>query len=70
MVEILGWVGDGFRVVVGTMIMLIPGIVFWLVVVGIIAMIQRWGRAGLYQVVQNKIWERLKAVSPGRWQGQ
>jgi hypothetical protein len=46
--EVLWWVGDGFRAVVGTMIMLTPGIVFWLVVVGIIAIIQRWGRAGLY----------------------
>jgi len=43
------------------------GIVFWLVVVGIIAIIQRWGRAALYQTVQGKI-QKTWRQSPGRWQ--
>jgi hypothetical protein len=44
------------------MILIAPGIVVWLVVVGIIATIQRWNRAGLYQIVQNRIWRSLRAV--------
>lgn len=61
--EVLRWAGDFFRVVVALIIMLTPGIVFWLVVIGIIAIIQRWSRTGLYQVVQDKIRESLKAIA-------
>jgi hypothetical protein len=61
--EVLRWVGDFFRVVVALVIMLTPGIVFWLVVIGIIAVIQRWSRTGLYQIVHDKIRESLKAIA-------
>ncbi len=56
MIGILQWIGDVFRAVVGTMILLTPGVVFWLVAIGIIAVIQQW-----------KIWESLKVVA-SRWQ--
>ncbi|TEU16474.1 MAG: hypothetical protein E3J21_10650 [Anaerolineales bacterium] len=64
--EVLQWAGDFLRVVVATMIMLTPGIVFWLVVIGIIAIIQQWNRTGLYQTIQDKIQESLRQ-SLGRW---
>jgi len=57
--EVLRWAGDFLRVVVAVMIMLTPGIVFWLVVIGIIAIIQQWSSTGLYQTVQGKIQESL-----------
>ena len=65
--EALRWAGDFLRVVVAVMIMLTPGIVFWLVVIGIIAIIQQWSRTSLYQTVQGKIQENWRQ-SLGRWQ--
>ena len=63
MLDVLWWVGDGFRAVVGTMVMLTPGIAFWLVVVGIIAIIQRGRYTGLYQIVWDKIQYNLRIVA-------
>ena len=40
--EVVRWAGDFFRAVLGLIIMLIPGIVFWLVVIGVIVIVQRW----------------------------
>lgn len=40
--EIVQWAGDFLRAVAGLVIMLIPGIVFWLVVIGFIAIVQHW----------------------------
>jgi membrane-bound metal-dependent hydrolase YbcI (DUF457 family) len=61
--EVLRWAGGFFRVVLAVIIMLTPGIIFWLVVIGIIAIIQRLSRTGLYQIVRDKIQESLKAVA-------
>ena len=63
MMEFLQWIGAGFRAVVGTMILLVPGVVFWLVVVGITATIQRSNLTVLYQIIQNRIRRSLKAVA-------
>jgi Na+/H+-dicarboxylate symporter len=61
--EVLRWAGDFSRAMVALMIMLTPGIVFWLVVIGIIAIIHRLSRTGLYQIVRDEIWENLKAFA-------
>ena len=47
MAEIIEWVGLFLRAVLGTIFMLAPGIVFWLVVVGIVAAIWWVRHAGL-----------------------
>ena len=63
MAEVLRWAGDCLRAFVGLVFMLIPGIVFWLVVLGIIAIAQQWNHAGPCQIVWDKIREGLKAVA-------
>jgi hypothetical protein len=40
--EVARWAGDLFRAVLGLIIMLIPGTVFWLVVIGIVVIVERW----------------------------
>ena len=47
MTEFIQWAGDCFRVVAAALFALTPGAVFWLVVVGIVVMTQRWSRTGL-----------------------
>lgn len=42
MAEILEWVGECLRVLVASIFALTPGIVFWLVVIGVVAIVQRW----------------------------
>jgi hypothetical protein len=41
MAEIVQWAGDFLRAVVGLIIMLIPGVAFWFVVIGFIAIVHQ-----------------------------
>jgi hypothetical protein len=63
MAEVPRWCADLFRAMVGLIIMLCPGTVFWLVVIGIIAIVQRLSRTDLCQIVRDTIRESLKAVA-------
>ena len=45
--EVVEWAGICLRVVLGVIFMLAPGIVFWLAVVGIVAVIRQVGHADL-----------------------
>jgi hypothetical protein len=63
MAEVLRWVGDCFRVVVATIFFLTPGMVFWLVVVGVIAAVHRSKGTGLYKTIRDKTQERLRLVT-------
>jgi Na+/H+ antiporter NhaD/arsenite permease-like protein len=62
--------------VIGIVVVLLPALVWATVMasmgevlrwlgdfIGIIAIIQRWSRTGLYQIVQHKIRESLKAIA-------
>jgi hypothetical protein len=42
MAEILQWAGNCFGAVLGLIFFLIPGTVFWLVVIGGIVFVHRW----------------------------
>jgi hypothetical protein len=61
--EVPRWCADLFRAMVGLTIMLCPGVIFWLVVIGIIAIIQRLSRTDLCQIVRDTVRESLKAVA-------
>lgn len=63
MAEVLRWVGDCFRVVVATIFFLTPGMVFWLVVIGVIVAAHRSKGTGLYKTIRDKTQERLRLVA-------
>jgi UPF0716 family protein affecting phage T7 exclusion len=63
MTEVLGFAADGFRVIVAGIFALVPGIAFWLAVIGLLLIIQWVSQAPLYQIAQNKIRESLKPVT-------
>lgn len=59
---LLDWAGTGLRVLLATIFFLTPGMAFWLVVVGIVMAIRRFGRSSLYLTVRNRF--RPAASSP------
>lgn len=55
MAEVMQCAGTGLRVVLAVIFMVTPGIAFWLVVLGFLAMVRRFGRSNLYQIARNKV---------------
>lgn len=55
MEEILNWGGTFWRVVLATIFFITPGVVFWLVVAGILAAVRRFARSSLYLTLRNKV---------------
>lgn len=55
MAEIVQWADTGLRAALGVMFMVIPGITFWLAVLGFWAMVRKLGRSNLYRLARNKV---------------
>ncbi len=61
MEEMLNWAGICLRVVLAVVFLVTPGMVFWLVVTGLLIAVRRFRRSHLYLTVRNSVRE---AVSP------
>lgn len=55
MAEVLHWAGTCLRAVLGVIFILTPGVAFWLVVLGLLAMVRWIGRSNLYQIARSKL---------------
>lgn len=60
MAEVLQWVEDCSRALLGLTFFLTPGVVFWLVVIGVVMIFQRISHTDLYRSVHDAIWECLQ----------
>jgi len=60
MAEVLLWVENCSRALLGLIFFLTPGVVFWLVVIGIVIVFQRISHTDLYRIVRDTIRESLQ----------
>lgn len=60
--EMLNWAGTFLRVVLAVIFFVTPGMAFWLLVAGLVAMVRRLRRSNLYLTVRN--WLRATASLP------
>jgi hypothetical protein len=55
MVEVLEWIGICGRVLLAVFFFTAPGIAFWLVAAGLVAVIRLFKRSNLYQMARHKV---------------
>jgi hypothetical protein len=56
MEELLNYAETCLHVVLAVVFFVTPGMVFWLVVAGLVAAVQRFTHSNLYLTVRNRFW--------------